>query len=226
MNRPIAVLLVDDHEVVRMGVRSLLEEHPRIKVVGEAGTVHDAVAEAARLRPDVILMDVRLPDGNGVEACRAIRAADPNCRVVMLTAYADDEALISSVMAGACGYLLKQARGPELVRAIEEAAAGRSLLDPAAAEWLLGHLRDLARSKEEVERLTEQERRVLDLIAEGKTNREIAESLNLAEKTVKNYVSNILSKLQLRRRTEAAVFAMQHRPRTAGAPGSDPPPTR
>lgn len=220
MNRQIAVLLVDDHEVVRVGLRSLLEEHERIRVVGEAGTVHDAVAEAARLRPDVILMDVRLPDGDGIEVCRTIRAARPECRVVMLTAYADDDALLASVMAGACGYLLKQARGPELVRAIEEAAAGRSLLDPAAAEWLLSQFRELARSREEMNRLTEQERRVLDLIAGGKTNREIAHDLQLAEKTVKNYVSNILSKLQFKRRTEAAVFATLYRSKRHAPPGS------
>ena len=213
MARPIDVLLVDDHEVVRVGVRSLLGEQPTIRVVGEAGTTREAVAEAARLHPNVVLMDVRLPDGSGVEACRMIRAADASCRVVMLTAYADDEALITAVMAGASGYLLKQARGAELIRAIEEAASGRSLLDPIAAQRLLEHFRELAGGREDVDRLTEQEHRVLDLIAQGKTNREIAEALDLAEKTVKNYVSNILSKLQFKRRTEAAVFAARRRAR-------------
>ena len=227
MSTPITVLLVDDHEVVRVGLRTLLATQQTIKVVGEAATMREAVAEAARLTPDVVMMDVRLPDGDGIEACRAIRAARPECRVVMLTSYADDEALISSVMAGASGYLLKQTRGLEVVRAIEEAAAGRSLLDPSAAERLLRHFRDLARGREELSQLTDQERRVLELVAEGKTNREIGEALSLAEKTVKNYVSSILSKLQLRRRTDAAVYAAQRRTRLGGSvgrdPGSDPP---
>ncbi len=227
MSTPITVLLVDDHEVVRVGLRTLLAAQQTIKVVGEAATMREAVAEAARLTPDVVMMDVRLPDGDGIEACRAIRAARPECRVVMLTSYADDEALISSVMAGASGYLLKQTRGLEVVRAIEEAAAGRSLLDPSAAERLLRHFRDLARGREELSQLTDQERRVLELVAEGKTNREIGEALSLAEKTVKNYVSSILSKLQLRRRTDAAVYAAQRRTRLGGSlgrdPGSDPP---
>ena len=227
MSTPITVLLVDDHEVVRVGLRTLLAAQQTIKVVGEAATMREAVAEAARLTPDVVMMDVRLPDGDGIEACRAIRAARPECRVVMLTSYADDEALISSVMAGASGYLLKQTRGLEVVRAIEEAAAGRSLLDPSAAERLLRHFRDLARGREELSQLTDQERRVLELVAEGKTNREIGEALSLAEKTVKNYVSSILSKLQLRRRTDAAVYEAQRRTRLCGSvgrdPGSDPP---
>ncbi len=217
MRRPITVLLVDDHEVVRVGLRTLLAEHDGIKVVGEAGGVAEAVAEAARLTPDVVLMDVRLPDGDGIEACRAIRAARPECRVVMLTSYADDEALITSVLAGACGYLLKQTRGQEVGRAIEEAAAGRSLLDPAAADGLLRHFRELARGRQELSQLTDQERKVLELVAEGKTNRAIGEDLGLAEKTVKNYVSSILSKLQLKRRTEAAVYAAR-RVRPVGPP--------
>lgn len=215
MSRPIDVLLVDDHEVVRVGLRAMLDEHPGIRVRGEAGNVNDAVAEAGRLRPDVVLMDIRLPDGTGIEACRMIRSAQPECRVVMLTAYADDEALVAAVMAGASGYLLKQTRGQDLVRAIEEAAAGRSLLDPAAAGRLLEAFRDLKSEHEAGERLTEQERRVLDLIAEGKTNREIGEALHLTEKTVKNYVSSILSKLQMKRRAEAAAYAARHR---AGRP--------
>lgn len=215
MKHPIDVLLVDDHEVVRVGLRALLDEHRGIRVVGEAAGAREAVAEAVRLIPDVILMDIRLPDGNGVEACRVIRAAQPACRVVMLTAYADDEALVASVMAGASGYLLKQTRGQELVRAIEEVAAGRSLLDPEVTGRLLQHFRQLVHGREEVARLTDQERRVLALIAEGKTNREIAGALDLAEKTVKNYVSSILSKLQLKRRTEAAVYAATRRSRNA-----------
>ena len=227
MTGAITVLLVDDHEVVRVGLRAILAGHQGISVAGEAGTVREAVAEAARLTPDVVLMDVRLPDGDGIEACRTIRAARPECRVVMLTSYGDDEALISSVMAGASGYLLKQTRGQEVVRAIEEAAAGRSLLDPAAADRLLRHFRELARSQEERSQLTEQERKVLELVAEGKTNREIGQVLGLAEKTIKNYVSSILSKLQLKRRTEAAVYEAQRRTRLGGSvgrdPGSDPP---
>lgn len=219
MTAPIGVMLVDDHEVVRRGLRALLGEHRSIRVVGEAGSVREAVAEAARVSPDVILMDMRLPDGTGVEACRAIRAAQPSCRVVMLTAFADDEAVIGAVLAGASGYLLKQTRGQQVVQAIEAAAAGQSLLDPEAADRLLRHFRALARGQEERERLTEQERRVLDLIADGKTNREIAQTLSLAEKTVKNYVSNILAKLQVRRRTDAAVFVTRHRARGQGWPG-------
>jgi len=217
MSGRIGVLLVDDHEVVRRGLRALLEEHPHIAVVGEAATAGEALAEALRLSPDVILMDVRLPDGNGVEVCRAVREALPSVRVVMLTAFADDDALVTAVMAGASGYLLKQTRGAEVLRAIEEAAAGRSLLDARTTERLLLHFRNLVRGRESAERLTEQEERVLDLIAEGKTNREIAGTLDLAEKTVKNYVSSILAKLQLKRRTEAAVFAARHRPRESGS---------
>jgi len=223
MNRPIAVLLVDDHEVVRVGLRALLSGRPGIRVAGEAASVRDALAEASRLTPDVVLMDVRLPDGDGVEACRAIRAALPACRVVMLTAYADDDALVSAVLAGASGYLLKQTRGADLVRAIEEAAAGRSLLDPAVAGRLLWHFRELASGREDAARLTDQERRVLDLIAQGKTNREIAGALDLAEKTVKNHVSSILAKLQVKRRTEAAVLAVRRRgPGGGGGPRDDP----
>lgn len=211
MTAPISVLLVDDHEVVRVGLRALLEEHAQVRVVGEAGTVREAVALAARLTPDVVLLDVRLPDGSGVEACRTIRTEHPASRVVILTAYADDEALIAAVLAGASGYLLKQARGSEVVRAIEEAAAGRSLLDPGAANRLLLHFREMVQGREEIEQLTDQEQKVLDLIAGGKTNREIAQTLGLAEKTIKNYVSSILSKLQLKRRTEAAVFVARRR---------------
>ncbi|HXF83260.1 MAG TPA: response regulator transcription factor [bacterium] len=219
MTASIGVMLVDDHEVVRRGLRALLEEHRGIRVVGEAGSVREAIAEAARLTPDVILMDVRLPDGTGVEACRAIRAAQPSTRVVMLTAFADDDAVIGAVLAGASGYLLKQTGGLQVVQAIEATAAGYSLLDPEAADRLLRHFRALAQGQQEHERLTEQERRVLDLIADGKTNREIAQALNLAEKTVKNYVSNILAKLQVRRRTDAAVIVTRHRARGQGWPG-------
>ncbi len=212
MSGPITVLLVDDHDVVRVGLRAILSAHQDINVLGEAGNVQEAVAEAARLTPDVVLMDIRLPDGDGVEACRQIRAAHPACRVVMLTSYADDEALVTSVLAGASGYLLKQTRGQDVVRAIREAAAGRSLLDPAAADRLLEQFRAMARGQVEVDRLTDQERRVLGLVAEGKTNREIGQALGLAEKTIKNYVSTILGKLQLRRRTEAAVYVARQGP--------------
>lgn len=221
MSGRIRVLLVDDHEMVRVGLRTILSGYREIAVVGEAASARAAVAEAARLAPDVVLMDIRLPDGDGIEACRAIRDTVPQCRVVMLIAYADDEALIASVLAGASGYLLKQSRGHEVARAITEAAAGRSLLDPAAAARLLQHFREMARSRDELSQLTGQERRVLELLAEGKTNREIGEALNLAEKTVKNYVSSILSKLQLRRRTEAAVYAAQRRIRPGVSPGQE-----
>ena len=208
MDRPLRVLIVDDHEVVREGLRSLLNRREGISVVGEAGTVGTAVEEAARLRPDVVIMDVRLPDGSGVEACREIRQENPDAKVIMLTSYADDEAVFASILAGAAGYLLKQTRGQALAEAIEAVAQGGSLLDPAVTQKVLERVRSLGgrRPDDSLASLSDQEQKILLLIAEGKTNKEIAEEIFLSDKTVKNYVSSILSKLNLRRRAEAAAF--------------------
>ena len=206
--RPLRVLIVDDHEVVREGLRSLLNRREAINVVGDAGTVATAIEEAARLRPDVVIMDVRLPDGSGVEACREIRQDNPDTKVIMLTSYADDEAVFASILAGAAGYLLKQTRGQALAEAIEAVAHGGSLLDPAVTQKVLERVRSLGgrRPDDSLATLSEQEQKILLLIAEGKTNKEIAEEIFLSDKTVKNYVSSILSKLNLRRRAEAAAF--------------------
>ncbi len=202
------ILIIDDHEVVRQGLKSLLSRHSKFQVVGEAGTVRDAVDQAAKLSPDVIVMDVRLPDGSGVEACREIRASSPDVKVIMLTSYSDDQALFDSIMAGASGYLLKQVRGRELVSAIEQVGRGESLLDPAVTQKVLQKMRDLATKpvEDQASKLSPQEEKILALIAEGKTNREIGQELFLSEKTVKNYVSNLLDKLNMSRRTEAAAY--------------------
>lgn len=206
------ILLVDDHEVVRAGLRMLLGHRPNVAVVGEASTAAAAVAEAARTAPDVVIMDVRLPDGSGVEACREIRSARPGTRVLMLTSFADEDAVDASVMAGASGYLLKQTRSVELIHAIEVVAAGESLLDPTVTRQLLARFRRLAGSGgDPVAALTEQERRVLALIGDGKTNREIAAALHLSEKTVKNYVSTLLGKLHVQRRAAAAALAAKQK---------------
>jgi DNA-binding NarL/FixJ family response regulator len=211
-DKQVKVLLVDDHEVVRMGIRTLLERRPGFLIVGEAGSVQEAVAAARQGQPDVIVMDIRLPDGDGVEATREIRGERPETRVIMLTSYADDEAIYGSIMAGASGYLLKQTRGQNLAEAIERVAAGESLLDPAVTDKVLERMRSLARGEsDELAALSEQERRILGLIAEGKTNKEIAEEVFLSDKTVKNYVSSILGKLNLRRRSEAAAFIAERR---------------
>ena len=210
--RSLRVLLVDDHEVVRGGLRALLESTQDIKVVGEAGSVRDAVVYAASLRPDVVVMDVRLADGSGIEATREIRAARPQTQVLMLTSFADDEALFASIMAGAAGYVLKQIRGGELVRAIRSVGQGQSLLDPAVTASVLERLRKgkhLLRD-ERLARLTAQEERILQLVAEGRTNKQIGDDLRLAEKTVKNYLSSILSKLEVARRAEAAAYLARH----------------
>ncbi len=204
---PITVFLVDDHEVVRQGVRALLESTGQIQVVGEAGSAEEAVGRIRAVRPHVAVLDVRLPDGNGVEVCREVRSSMPEVACLMLTSYSDDEALFEAIMAGAAGYVLKQIRGNELVRAVQRVASGESLLDPAVTGRVLKRLREPSAEDERLARLTEQERRILDLIAEGCTNRQIGQQLHLAEKTVKNYVSNMLTKLGMERRTEAAVFA-------------------
>ena len=210
----IRVMLVDDHVVVREGLRTLIGRHKDMLVVGEAGTTAEAIETAARAKPDVIVMDIRLPDGSGVEACRTIREARPETKVIMLTSYADDEALFASIVAGAAGYLLKQTRGQALIDAISAVAQGRSLLDPDVTGKVLERVRK-GRGDEDpaFASLTDQERKVLEQLAEGKTNREIGEVLFLSEKTVKNYVSRILDKLGLARRAEAAAYMAKRRPR-------------
>lgn len=203
----ISVFLLDDHEVVRQGVRALLESTGDIEVVGEAGLAADALPRIKATRPQVAILDVRLPDGNGVEVCREVRSEWPDVYCLMLTSYSDDEALFEAIMAGASGYVLKQIRGNELIHAVTRVATGESLLDPAVTGRVLRRLREPSEEDERLARLTEQERKILDLIAEGFTNRQIGDRLHLAEKTVKNYVSNLLAKLDMERRTEAAVFA-------------------
>ena len=203
----IRVFLVDDHEVVRRGVRDLLEQHDDIEVVGEAGTAEEALSRIPPTRPDVAVIDMRLPDGNGVEVCREVRSTNDEIHCLILTSFADDEALIEAIMAGAAGYLLKQVRGTDFVDAVRRVAAGQSLLDPQVTAQVLERLRKGPVEDERLARLTDQERKILDLIAEGLTNRQIAARMFLAEKTVKNYVSHLLAKLGMERRTEAAVFA-------------------
>jgi two-component system, NarL family, response regulator DevR len=207
------ILLCDDHEVVREGLRGLIARQEGMTVVGEAGTVAEAIDAAARSKPDVVIMDVRLPDGSGVEACRTIRETRPETRVIMLTSYADDDALFASIIAGASGYLLKQTRGQAVVDAITAVAAGRSLLDPDVTGKVLERVRQSRNEDPALASLTEQERKVLAGMAEGHTNRAIGERLSLSEKTVKNYVSRILDKLGLSRRAEAASYLAKHRPR-------------
>jgi two-component system, NarL family, response regulator DevR len=204
----IRVMLVDDHELIRQGLRGYLGRRPRMAVVAEAGTVRQAVIRAARERPDVVVMDVQLPDGSGIEACRAIRADIPDTKLLMLTAFADDEAVMSSIMAGASAFLLKTSSGEEIANAIEKVAAGESLLDPGVTRKVLDQVRQLATAprKDDEPKLTDNETKILERIAEGKTNREIASEIYLSEKTVKKYVSNILDKLELRRRSEAAAY--------------------
>ncbi len=201
----LGVFLLDDHEVVRTGLRALLEACDDIEVVGEAATVAEALDADRRGAPDVAILDVRLPDGSGVEVCREVRSASPEIACVMLTSYADDEALIASIMAGAAGYVLKQVGSLDLLDTIRRAGAGQSLLDPALTERVLERLREGPKVDPRLAILTPQERRILDLIAEGYTNRQIAESMFLAEKTVKNYVSHVLAKLGMERRTQAAI---------------------
>ncbi len=212
MGTPLRVMLVDDHEVVRKGVKALLDAADDIVVAGEAGSVKEAIEEAERTRPDVVVMDVRLIDGSGIEATREIRARRPKIQVLMLTSFADDEALFASIMAGASGYVLKQIKAGELIRAIRAVGEGKSLLDPDVTKTVLERLR---RGKhlikdEKLARLSPQEERILSLVASGKTNKEIGEELHLAEKTVKNYVSSILSKLEVARRAEAAAYLARH----------------
>ena len=203
----IRVFLLDDHEVVRRGLRELLEAEGDIVVVGESGSAKEAARILPAMRPRVAVLDGRLPDGSGVEVCREVRAVDPTIQALILTSYDDDDALFAAIMAGASGYVLKQITGTDLVDAVRRVAAGQSLLDPALTQRVLERVRSGPAQPTELRDLTEQERKILALIAEGLTNRQIGERLYLAEKTVKNYVSNILSKLGLERRTQAAVLA-------------------
>jgi DNA-binding NarL/FixJ family response regulator len=203
----IRVFLLDDHEVVRRGVRELLEAEPDITVVGEAGTAASALARVPALRPDVAVLDVRLPDGDGVTVCREIRSRMPEVACLMLTSFGDDQALFDAIMAGAAGYVLKQIRGTDLVGAVRTVAAGESMLDPEAASRVMKHMRDQAAKADPLAGLTGQERKILELIGEGLTNRQIGERMYLAEKTVKNYVSALFAKMGMERRTQAAAYA-------------------
>ncbi|MCW2612470.1 MAG: two-component system, NarL family, response regulator DevR [Actinomycetota bacterium] len=203
----IRVYLLDDHEVVRRGIRDLLEEEPDIEVIGESGSAVDAAHRIPALRPDVAILDGRLQDGSGVDVCRDIRSADASIRALILTSFADDEALFAAIMAGASGYVLKQIRGNDLVDTVRRVADGQSLLDPALTERVLERIRRGPEEPRELRGLTDQERKILGHIAEGLTNRQIAAEMVLAEKTVKNYVSVLLAKLGLERRTQAAVLA-------------------
>lgn len=217
---PIRVFLLDDHEIVRRGLRELLEAEDDLEVVGEAGTAEEAVGRIPATSPDVAVLDVRLPDGSGVEVCRDVRSARPELACIMLTSYADDEALFEAIMAGAAGYVLKQVKGAELVDAIRRVAAGQSLLDPAVTARVLDRLRRGSEEDERLRGLTEQEHKILALLADGMTNRQIAAEMFLAEKTVKNYVSNLLGKMGMSRRTEAAVYAARLAERKHPAPES------
>jgi DNA-binding NarL/FixJ family response regulator len=219
----IKVFLLDDHEIVRRGVRDLLEAEPDIAVIGEAGTAQSALARIPALRPDVAILDVRLPDGDGVAVCREIRSQLPEIACLMLTSFGDDEALFDAIMAGAAGYVLKQIRALDLVGAVRTVAAGGSLLDQEAATRVMRRMREQAVRSDPLAELTPQERRILELIGEGLTNRQIGERMFLAEKTVKNYVSVLFSKLGLERRTQAAVYAVQAE---GGRPPVNPPATR
>jgi len=204
---PIRVYLLDDHEVVREGLRAMLEASGDIEVVGESGSADEATSRIPALRPHVAVLDGRLPDGSGIEVCRAVRAVDPDIRALILTSYDDDEALFAAIMAGAAGYVLKDIKGTDLVDAIHRVAAGQSLIDPALTARVLERVRNGPATAPELAGLTEQELKLLGFIAQGLTNRQIGEQMFLAEKTVKNYVSSILAKLGVERRTQAAVLA-------------------
>ncbi|HET9996412.1 MAG TPA: response regulator transcription factor [Nocardioides sp.] len=207
----IRVFLLDDHEIVRRGIKELLESEPDIVVVGESGLADEAARRIPALRPDVAILDARLPDGSGIDVCREIRSLDPEIKALILTSYDDDEALFAAIMAGAAGYTLKQVRGNDLVETVRRVAAGESTLDPSVTAAVLERIRNGPPVDDELERLTAQEQRILDLIGEGMTNRQIGERMFLAEKTVKNYVSSMLAKLGLTSRTQAAIFSAKHR---------------
>jgi two-component system response regulator DevR len=206
----IRVFLLDDHEIVRRGIRELLEGEPDILVVGESGLAEEAARRIPALRPDVAILDARLPDGSGIDVCREIRSRDPQIKALILTSYDDDEALFAAIMAGAAGYTLKQVRGNDLVDTVRRVAAGQSTLDPSVTSTVLDRVRNGPPVDKELERLTAQEQRILDLIGQGLTNRQIGEHMFLAEKTVKNYVSSMLAKLGLTSRTQAAIFSTKH----------------
>ena len=210
--RTLTVLVVDDHDIVRKGLTTLISRQEDLSVAGEAGTAAEAVAKASELAPDVVVLDIRLPDVSGIEACREIRSQNSNIKVLMLTSYSDEEAVMGSIMAGASGYLLKEIRSQEIVEAIRQVGAGRSLLDPAVTAGVLERVR---RSKDDdkLDQLTIQEKRILELVAQGKTNKEISQEVNLSDKTVKNYVSNILGKLEVARRSQAAAYVAERRSR-------------
>ncbi|MBK5228404.1 MAG: response regulator transcription factor [Actinobacteria bacterium] len=213
MTTPLRVILVDDHEIVRQGLRALLEGEQDIEVVGEADSGKSAVEFVRIHNPDVVVMDVRMPEGSGVEACRDIRAEYPDMQVIMLTSFSDDEALFNSIMAGAAGFVLKQIRGHDLVEAIRKVGAGQSLLDPGVTKRVLERLRKAKFEEKDAKlaRLSPQEERILDMVGEGLTNKEIAERIHLSDKTVKNYVSTILQKLEVARRAEAASYVARVR---------------
>jgi two-component system response regulator DevR len=219
----IRVFLLDDHEIVRRGLRDLLEQEKDITVVGEAGSSTEALARIPAVGPDVAVLDARLPDGSGIDVCRTIRSTNPEIAVIILTSYDDDDALFAAIMAGAAGYVLKQVRGHDLVDAVRRVATGQSLLDPVVTQRVLTRIREGDPQASPLDRLSEQENRILELIGEGMTNRQIAAEMFLAEKTVKNYVSQLLAKLGLQRRTQAAVLAARHRP--GGAKGHRRPDT-
>jgi DNA-binding NarL/FixJ family response regulator len=207
------VLLVDDHEVVRVGLRTVLSQEPGLVVAGEAVTLAEAIRQAQKLKPDVVLMDVRLPDGSGIDACREILAARPDSRVVFLTSYSDDDSVLAAVLAGAHGYVLKEIDSRALIQALYTVASGQSILDPAVTARALGWVRSVREGDQVAgsERLSAQEERVLALVAEGKTNKEIGIALGLSDKTVKNYLANVFQKLRITRRAQAAAFFLKRR---------------
>ena len=207
---PIRVFLLDDHEIVRRGIKELLESEGDIEVVGESGLAQEAARRIPALRPDVAILDGRLPDGSGIDVCRQVRSVDPTIAGLILTSYDDDDALFAAIMAGAAGYILKQVGGTDLVDTVRRAAAGQSTLDPAVTAKVLERVRTGVRSDPALENLTTQEQRILELIGEGMTNRQMAEVMFLAEKTIKNYVSSLLAKLGLESRTQAAIFSLKH----------------
>ena len=208
--RPIKVYLLDDHEVVRRGIRELLESEPDIEVVGESGSATEAARRIPALQPDVAILDGRLPDGSGIDVCREVRSRDPRIAALILTSYDDDDALFAAIMAGAAGYVLKQVRGNDLVDMVRRVAAGQSTLDPSVTAQVLERVRTGPPVDKSLEGLTGQELRILELIGEGMTNRQIAQEMYLAEKTIKNYVSSMLAKLGLASRTQAAIFSVKH----------------
>jgi len=207
---PIRVFLLDDHEIVRRGIRELLESEGDIVVVGESGSAQEAARRIPALRPDVAILDGRLPDGSGIDVCRDIRSVDPSIKALILTSYDDDDALFAAIMGGAAGYILKQVRGNDFIDTVRRVAAGQSTLDPAMTATVLERVRNGPPKDKELEALTAQEQKILELIGQGMTNRQVAEEMFLAEKTVKNYVSSMLAKLGLTSRTQAAIFATKH----------------